>query len=168
MLYISGMTAEVGDGRRIAERLISSGKALEKFREMVGEQGGDENIVDDRRRLPSSKATIDITAPQAGVVRAMDCEAIGTASVVLGGGREKKEDVIDPAVGIVVHKKIGDAVAAGEALCTLHYNSGRRLPEAQQLVASAYHIDAGAPFRPRPLIRQVLQSQAAGRAAHRT
>ena len=53
----------------------------------------------------------------------MQCEQIGTACVILGGGRERKEDSVDPAVGIVLHKKVGDAVAAGEPLCTIHYNS---------------------------------------------
>jgi pyrimidine-nucleoside phosphorylase/thymidine phosphorylase len=166
MFFVTGMTAEVSDGRGIAERLISMGKALDKFREMVREQGGDENIVDDRRRLPSAQHKVDVTASRAGAVRAMNCEAIGTASVVLGGGREKKEDVVDPAVGIVVHKKIGEPVEAGEPLCTLHYNSSARLREAQQLVADAYCIEAGEAFRPRPLVRRVLQPKVAGRAAN--
>ena len=65
---------------------------------------------------------------------------MGIASLVLGGGREKKEDVIDPAVGLILHKKVGDPVREGEALCTIHYNSDARLSSAQNLLQQAYRI----------------------------
>jgi pyrimidine-nucleoside phosphorylase len=76
--------------------------------------------------------------------------------VVLGGGRGKKEDAIDPAVGLVFHKRIGDAVQRGEPLCTLHYNSETRLPEAQGLTQTAYRVQPGNPLAPPPLIYQVI------------
>jgi thymidine phosphorylase len=124
---------------------------------MVAAQGGDEHIIDDPRRLPHAKSQIDVVATESGFVSAMDCERIGVASQVLGGGREKKEDAIDPAVGLIVHKKIGDAVATGEPLCTLHYNSGARLAEAQAMVANAYTIAAEPPKTQRPLVHKVIQ-----------
>ena len=95
-----------------------------------------------------------------GNVQAIDCEQIGIASLVLGGGREKKEDSIDPAVGIVLHKKTGDAVAQNEPICTFHFNSDARLSEAESLIYSSYKIDAGkAPARGK-LIRRVIEGEA--------
>jgi pyrimidine-nucleoside phosphorylase len=75
---------------------------------------------------------------------------------VLGGGREKKEDAVDPAVGLVIHKKIGDEVSAGEPICTVHYNSEARLQEACDMLRAAYHIAPVAPEVPRTLIHQVI------------
>ena len=75
--------------------------------------------------------------------------------MVLGGGRAKKEDAIDPAVGLIVHRKIGDVVRRGETLCTLHYNDAERLDEARRLVETAYRF-ASEPPSPRPLVRRVL------------
>jgi len=87
----------------------------------------------------------------------MQCEQIGTASVILGGGRERKEDSVDPAVGIVLHKKVGDAVAGGEPLATIYYNSDERLHRARQMIAAACVIADEAPSTKRPLIHRVIQ-----------
>jgi pyrimidine-nucleoside phosphorylase len=157
MFYVAERVKEVAEGRRLAEELIGSGRAMQKFCLMVRLQGGDERVVDDRSRLRRARHRLEVKAPEAGVVAAMNSEHIGTASVVLGGGREKKEDAIDHAVGIVVHKKIGDKVAAGEPLCTVHYNVDRRLAEAQRLIEAAYKIEREAKITPRPLINEVLQ-----------
>src|SRR5205085_12019843 len=91
-------------------------------------------------------------------------EWLGTACVVLGGGREKKEDSVDPAVGLVIHKKIGDAVKHGEPLVTIHYNSSARLSEAQQLIEKSYRIAATA-TGPGPLVRRVIGSDPGATAA---
>jgi pyrimidine-nucleoside phosphorylase len=157
MFFIAGRCGTVEEGRQLAEKLIANGAAMQKFRQMVAAQGGDEHIIDDPRRLPHAKSQIDVVATESGFVSAMDCERIGVASLVLGGGREKKEDAIDPAVGLIVHKKIGDAVATSEPLCTLHYNSGARLAEAQAMVANAYTIAAEPPKTQRPLVHKVIQ-----------
>jgi len=76
---------------------------------------------------------------------------------VLGGGREKKEDSVDPSVGLILHKKVGDAVRAGESLCTVYYNSDARLPEARRLLEGAYTITEQPPATKRPLVHKVLQ-----------
>jgi pyrimidine-nucleoside phosphorylase len=91
--------------------------------------------------------------------------------VLLGGGRENKEDAIDPAVGLVLHKKVGDAVARGEPLLTVCYNSDARLGEAISLLENAFRVTNTARYLPRPLVHQVIQpnpperSVAAGAAA---
>ena len=105
--------------------------ALKKFGQMVELQGGDPRTIDDPSLLPSTKHRVIVLSPSTGFVSAIHCEQVGTACVILGGGREKKEDSVDPAVGIVVHKKIGDQVSEGEPLCTIHCHS-----EAQAVIGA--------------------------------
>jgi pyrimidine-nucleoside phosphorylase len=88
----------------------------------------------------------------------MQCEQIGTACVILGGGRERKEDSVDAAVGIVLHKKVGDRVSAGEALATIYYNSEARLGQAREMIAGACQVADAAPSTRRPLIHRVIQN----------
>ena len=96
-----------------------------------------------------------MVSPRSGYVRAIQCEAVGTACVILGGGREKKEDSVDPAVGIILHKKVHDRVAAGETLCTLMYNSEARAGLAKALLLQSYQIADSAP-PPRKLIHRII------------
>jgi thymidine phosphorylase len=156
MLYLGGRAANVANGKQRAKELISSGHGLEKFREIIRLQGGDPRVCDDVTRLPHARNTVDIPAASAGFVEAMACESMGVASVVLGGGRERKEDAIDPAVGIVVHKRVGDAVKSGEPLCTVHYNADARLGEARGLIERAYRIAPAPPKTRRPLVHKVI------------
>jgi thymidine phosphorylase len=159
MFFFGDKTRSVADGRKLSEELIANGKAMQKFREMIRVQGGDERVVDDVKRLPQPKNKVDVSAKAAGYVTSIMCEKIGTACVVIGGGREKKEDSVDPAVGLVVHKKLGDAVSSGEPLVTIHYNSDSRLAEALKLIESAYTIAAHAPSGPRPMVRKIIGEQ---------
>ncbi len=155
MFQLGGRCGTIGDAKQLAEQLLQSGQALEKFRRMVELQGGDTSVIDDPQRLPRARHSLNVTSPRNGYVGAIDCEMVGTACVVLGGGREKKEDSIDPSVGIVLHKKVSDAVAAGEALCTVHYNSETRAGDAKKLLQQSYRI-ADAPPEPRRLIHRVI------------
>ncbi len=159
MLHLGGEAADVREGRQIAEDLLSSGKAREKFREMIELQSGDPNIVDDPSLLPQTHSRVEVASPQSGYLAAIDCERIGTACLLLGGGREQMEDAIDHAVGLVLHKKVGDAVTAGEALCTIHYNSEPRLHRARHMVETSYHIEASRLQKMRPLIHSVIQDE---------
>ncbi len=156
MFYLGDGTASIDEGRTLSKQLLRSGKALEKFREMVGLQDGDAAAIDDPSRLPRAQHKVDLLSPRAGYVTAIQCEQAGTACVILGGGREKKEDSVDPAVGFVLHKKVGDAVFAGEALCTVHYNSEARGARAQAILQHSYEI-SDAPLKSRrPLIHRVI------------
>jgi len=156
MLYLGESAKSVTEGCKLAQEAIASGAAREKFGEIIRLQGGDERVMDDVTRLPRAKNKVEFTAAQAGFVAFIDGERVGTASVVLGGGREKKEDAVDPAVGLVVHKKLGDEVFAGEPMCTVHYNSSARLEEALGLLRAAYRIAPFAPELPRTLVHQVI------------
>jgi thymidine phosphorylase len=89
-------------------------------------------------------------------VTAIACELVGTACVILGGGRERKEDSVDPAVGIVVHKKIGDSVATGEALCTIHCHSDAQAARAKKLLEESYQIEAAPPVHKPALVHRVI------------
>jgi pyrimidine-nucleoside phosphorylase len=156
MFLLGGRVKTVEEGKRLSSELIASGLAREKFREIVGLQGGDVGVVDDPKRLAHARQTLDVTSPADGFIAATQCEQLGSACVVLGGGREKKEDAIDPAVGLLFHKRIGDAVVRGEPLCTLHYNADARLGEAQQLVKTAYRIEPEKPKAMPLLIYRVI------------
>jgi pyrimidine-nucleoside phosphorylase len=162
MFLLGKRVASLDEGRKLAEQLIASGKALEKFREMVKLQGGNMAAIDTTSLLPRAKHKVDVTSPAAGFVTSMMVEQIGTACVLLGGGRAKKEDSVDPAVGISVHKKLGDKVSTGEALCTVHYNSAERLEQARPLIASSYKIESAAPAQSRALVGQVIGHEALG------
>jgi pyrimidine-nucleoside phosphorylase len=157
MLDRGGAAKTVEQGRSIAEKLLDSGKALERFRQMVTLQGGDVRAIDDPTLLPQSKYKLDVLSAKSGYVTTIDCEAIGIACVALGGGREKKEDNIDPAVGIVLHRKLGDPVVAGEPLCMIHHNSEARAARASQLLMDSYQISEAPAAAKKPLIHRVIR-----------
>jgi pyrimidine-nucleoside phosphorylase len=159
MFHLGGRANTIPEGKDLVDRMIRSGQALETFCKMVALQGGDPAAIEDFSRLPRAKHRSDIVSGKSGYVSAIQCEDVGTACVVLGGGREKKEDSIDPAVGIVLHKKVGDRVSAGEPLCTLHHNSESRAAHAKRLIERSYQV-ADAPPPPRPLVHRVIGTAA--------
>jgi pyrimidine-nucleoside phosphorylase/thymidine phosphorylase len=151
MLYLGGVVQSVEEGGALFAQLIDDGSGMKKFRELVAAQGGDLD------RLPHAKHTISVKAAAKGFVQRIDCERIGVASLVLGGGRERKEDAIDSAVGLILHKKVGDTVSTGETLCEIHYNSDARLGEAKEMIEAAYHVGIER-VPPRPLIGEIIIS----------
>jgi pyrimidine-nucleoside phosphorylase len=161
MFYLADRTSSVDGGRELADKLIRDHSALKKFRQIVTEQGGDPVAIDDPRRLPQAQHRIPLLSPTDGLVEAIQCEQVGIASLVLGGGRETKDDVIDPAVGLVLHKKVGAPVKKGEPLCTIHYNSEARLSSAQSLLLQAYRISGKPPSVKRPLIHRIIAGKGA-------
>jgi thymidine phosphorylase len=124
---------------------------------MVELQGGDVRVIDDPSLLPRARHTLELLSTSRGFVTEINCQAVGIASAVLGGGRAKKEDSIDPSVGLVLHRKLGDRVALGEPLCTIHYNSEARAAEARALLAKSFTITESAP-RKKALIHRVIAS----------
>jgi pyrimidine-nucleoside phosphorylase len=156
MLHLGGAADTVVDGKKQSERLIASGKALDKFRQMVELQGGDPRAVDNPKILPQAQHTMTINSPKDGYLTSLQCEQVGTACVILGGGRERKEDSVDPAVGIVLHKKVGDVITVGEPLATIHYNAENRVGRAKQLLEQSYTIAESPPLEKRPLIHRVI------------
>jgi pyrimidine-nucleoside phosphorylase len=161
MFHLADPKRSVDQGRELADKLIRDKSALKKFRQIVVEQGGDPGAIDDPQRLPRVQHQVPVPSPAGGFVESIQCEQIGIASLVLGGGRERKEDVIDPAVGLILHKKVGDPVQKGDALCTIHYNSDARLGSAQNLVQQAYRVAERPPAARRPLIHRVISGKGA-------
>ncbi len=156
MLQLGGAAETMSEGKQQSARLIRSGAALEKFRQMIELQGGDPRVIDDTSHLPQAQHTMKVAGAGAGYVAAMQCEQIGTACVILGGGRERKEDAVDPSVGIVLHKKVGDHVGAGEPLATIYYNAEAKAQRARQLIEASCQIADSPPAVKRPLIHQVI------------
>lgn len=157
MLHLGGAVKSVSEGKARSSDLITSGKALERFRQMVKLQGGDVGVIDDPNTFARARSTTQVTSARNGFVTAMQCEQIGTACVILGGGRERKEDSVDPAVGIILHKKVGDRVNAGEALATIHYNAETRGERAVQMISESYEITEAPPQAKRPLVHRVIR-----------
>ncbi|HXJ07156.1 MAG TPA: thymidine phosphorylase [Candidatus Acidoferrum sp.] len=156
MFFLGERSNTLAEGRCLAETMLATGRAKEKFKHGIRLQGGDERVVDNPQLLPQGRNHADVPSPSAGFICATNCEQLGTALATLGGGREKKEDKIDHAVGLEFHKRIGDHIEKGEPLVTIHYNSGAKLAEAQHLIASSYQIGEAAPREKRPLIRRIL------------
>jgi pyrimidine-nucleoside phosphorylase len=151
MFHLGGRVASVEDGRVLAGKLLDNGEALVKFRNICRCQGAE-----DAARLPVARFTAPFPANSDGFIGRIHCEQVGLASLVLGGGRNKQDDVIDHSAGLELHKKAGDAVKAGEAIATVHYNDSERLPEALRRLAEAYVIGPKRPGDPRVLVKKVI------------
>jgi pyrimidine-nucleoside phosphorylase len=150
ILVVSGRYAE-GDAGPAVRRALSSGKALEKMRALVEWQGGDVRILDDYARLPRAARHHAILAPEDGYVAALQADLVGRASMALGAGRQRIEDRIDHGTGILIAKKPGERVRAGEPILELLYNDDRGLADASALAHAAIRLSSEPPVL-RPLV----------------
>jgi pyrimidine-nucleoside phosphorylase len=151
MFVLGGIESSLELGCARFDYLIQKGHALERFARVIAAQGGDAKVVEDYSRLPRAQYEDSVVAPEGGFVAALDARALGRASILLGAGRERVDSAIDPAVGLVLEKKVGDAVSVGERICALYANDRVRLPQAHTMVRSAIAISPG-PVAPTPLI----------------
>jgi pyrimidine-nucleoside phosphorylase len=140
MLRLGGGAATDEEAATKIRGALASGRGLEKFREIVAQQGGDPRVVDDYGRLPAAPHRTLFKADRDGYLTAMDAELIGRATMVLGAGRDRVEDAIDPAVGAKIEVKPGEPVKAGDAILELHYRDSGRLETAVEMVRSACTI----------------------------
>ena len=159
MFYLGDTSRSVAEGIKLSQQMIANGAAFEKFCELTALQGGNADALRDTKKLPQARNRREVRSLSAGYVQSVNCEQVGVASLVLGGGREKKEDSVDPAVGIVLRKKVGDAIGRDEPICTLHYNSDARLAEAESLICAAYRIGNEKTAAPARLIRRVIEGK---------
>ena len=158
MLYLGERSTSVEEGRALAQQLVASGEALEKFKQGIALQGGDPRVVDDYSLLPQAKNRADVKSPSTGFLSATNCMEFGIALAQLGGGREKKEDHIDHGVALEFHKRIGDRVAAGDTLVTIHYNSSARLADCHTRILESFAF-SDQPVAPKKLIRRIIGGQ---------
>src|SRR5438477_1373747 len=156
MFFLGERTTSLDEGRRLAETMVASGQALEKFRQGIALQGGDPRVIDDYSLLPAASHKLDVSAATSGYLAATNCMEFGIALAMLGGGRETKEDKIDHGVGLEFYKRMGGRVEKGEPLATIHYNSDAKLAEAKSRISESYHIGEEAPRERQPLIRRIL------------
>jgi len=155
MIQIGKKAATLEEARRTAEGLLVDGSAYRKFKQVVAAQGGNAQALDKFELLPNATGMREITSPRAGYVTSIDAEDIGIASNMIGAGREKKEDSIDPAVGIILEVKVGEKVDAGSVLCRLYYTREDGVEEAAEMVEDAFRISGQRPDE-RNLILEVV------------
>ena len=155
MVRLAGIAATDAEAEAKVRTALSSGKGVEVFRAMVGQQGGDPRVVDDYSLLPSSPHTHDILADRDGFVADLDAEALGMSSMILGGGRMKASDSVDPAVGIAVRVKPGEEVRAGNSVLRVHYRDESRLRQVLERLKTAYTLTGVRPIVP-PLVLETL------------
>lgn len=150
MLYLAGK-GDLAVCRAMARQAIDDGTAFEKCCQMFAAQGGDTTVLRDPSRFRKAACARDLVADRDGYIVANDVERIGNASVLLGAGRIKKEDSIDFAAGIILHKKLGDAVRAGEPLCTLYADDEALFAPAAEMYLGGLEIGPERPAIP-PLV----------------
>jgi len=158
MLLLGGVATSRDQALDRCRRSIADGSARERFRRVVAAQGGDPRVCDEPEAiLPRAECVELVRAERSGFVHALKAWAVGQASMILGAGRRTAEDAIDPAAGIVLHRTVGDRVAAGDVLAELHFNPpfAAALPEALAMFRDAVAIGAEPPA-PRPLIIERL------------
>jgi len=155
MVKLGDLAPTLEQARARVREALGSGAGLRRFREVIALQGGEPRVCDDTGLLPRAARTVDLPAERDGRVTRIACRAVGHAAMVLGAGRETVDSRVDPAVGLVLNKKVGDLVVAGETLATVHYNDERRLAPGLERLRAAFEISEEA--RPTtPLIRDVL------------
>jgi len=152
MLLLGKVASDRADAERQVRAAIASGEALDRFRRIIEGQGGDPRVVDDYSRLPTAPYRHLITAPRAGYIARIDAGLVGRASVVLGAGRDRVEDAVDPAVGLTLKARPGTYVAAGDPILELHYRDATRRDAAVALLRGGAIAIADEAPRLRPII----------------
>jgi pyrimidine-nucleoside phosphorylase len=157
MVVLSGIDADLPRATNRVRKALSSGAGLEKFREIIANQGGDPQVVDDYQRLPAAPDTDIVAASRDGVIVAMRAEAVGRAAVGLGAGRDRLDAVIDPAVGFMIVAPVGTRVKTGDPIIEIHHRNGHGLADARRLLEAAIQI-GDAPVPARPVVLDRIQS----------
>ncbi|MBR1852354.1 MAG: pyrimidine-nucleoside phosphorylase [Lachnospiraceae bacterium] len=156
MLLAGGKAESAEEARQKLETVIADGSALKKLAELVEAQGGDSAAVYDPECLPKAAIVQPVPAPENGYVQHIACDEIGVCSLILGGGRETKESKIDLSVGLILEKKVGDAVEQGEPLAFLHGNDPQKLEAAQKRFLAAYRIGSAKPDKRSGIIKHII------------
>ncbi|HMB04540.1 MAG TPA: thymidine phosphorylase [Isosphaeraceae bacterium] len=155
MVVMGERAATLDEARALCRRTIADGSALERFRRLVAAQGGDPRAIDDPGRLPAPRLRIEVPAPRSGVVQALAARPVGQATMLLGAGRARVESTIDPAVGVILHKKTGDAAVSGEPLATVLINDESARDAAVEMIRGAYTISDGPVTVPEMIIERL-------------
>lgn len=156
LVLLAGKAADAASAERLLRDALETGAAWEKFRSFVANQGGDVAVIDDPRLLPEATAVQPVFAQHDGYVTGIDALELGLVTSDLGGGRQRKGDLIDPGVGIVLERKVGDAVAKGAPVATIHASQSRDIERVRARVEAAFEIGAEPQPVP-PLVYETVQ-----------
>ncbi|MBE0659428.1 MAG: thymidine phosphorylase [Bryobacteraceae bacterium] len=155
MIHIGGLTESLDDAREVAQARLLDGSGYAKLKQVIDAQGGNSQVLDRFDLLPNATGAMEITSPRAGFVSMIDAEEIGSASTMIGAGRDTKEASIDPAVGVILEVKVGQRVEAGSVLCRLYYTGEERLEDAAERIEDAFRISTTVP-EARELILEIV------------
>src|SRR5262249_15587594 len=155
MIFLGKKAGSLDEARRRAEQLLVDGSGYRKFKQAVTAQGGNAQALDKFELLPNATGMREVISPSAGYISSIEAEDIGIASNMIAAGRDKKEDSIAPAVGIILEVKVGEKVDAGSVLCRLYYTKEDRVEEAAEMVEDAFRISGQKPDE-RELILEVV------------
>src|SRR3954468_8353950 len=155
MIFLAKVTPTLDEARKLAENTLMDGSAYKKFKDVVAAQGGNPQALDKFELLPNATGVREITSPRGGYVSSIGAEEIGLSSNMIGAGRDKKDDAIDPAVGIILEVKVGEKVDAGSVLCRIYYTKEDNVDEAADKVEDAFRI-SGQKADERALILEVV------------
>ena len=158
MLKLGRVTKTYQEGINKLEKILKSGVALNKFKEMIIAQGGNSGIIDNPELLPLAKHCTKIKANKSGYIQKIDSRLVGESAMLLGAGREEKESKIDLSVGIVLKKKVGNRININEDLAEVHYNDSEKLKEAKKKLLSSFIIGIKKPVK-LPLILATISRQ---------
>lgn len=139
-LQLKGDVDDIEEGRELVKKTIKSGKPVKMLKNFIQSAGGNPDLVDDYSLLPQAANTIAVKSSMDGYVRKIEAETIGKAAMIIGAGRETKEDNIDHAVGIILNMKIGDKVNKNDVLATIHFNKNDNLDDSINMVLNAYEL----------------------------
>jgi pyrimidine-nucleoside phosphorylase len=159
MLMLGGKANSIKEGATLCRDTIQSGKALRKFIELVRRQGGDVSFINNLRKYPTSKYSIEIKSSSTGYVDSIDALEVGFVGIMIGAGRMKVDDVIDPKAGILLRKKVGDSIDAGETLATLYTDNEQIVDQAKHRIERAFLIATEHPPPPPLLILAIIDNQ---------
>lgn len=152
MILMAGLTQDIQEAENMITESVQSGKAINKFEELVAKQGGDINYIVNTEKFEKAKYIIPVQAEYRGALKKVDTEMIGNISVYLGAGRMKKEDDIDFASGIVVNKRIGDVVEVGQILAYIHTNDQSKIDGAVKNLKNAFILDPKRVAKPKTIL----------------
>lgn len=155
MVFMGERASTLDEARAVCRETIEDGSALERFRQVIEAQGGDPRVLDDPGLLPQARERLDVPSPRGGFVLALLARPIGHATMLLGAGRARIDSTIDPAVGVVLHKKVGDSVEQGEPLCTVYLNDPTNRSAVITMIRDAYTINATAVTAPDLIVERL-------------
>lgn len=147
MLKLSNIEVDVNKGRAILEEVLKNGKALEKLKELVANQGGDVSVIEDKNLFTIAEIAHEVKAQEEGYVYELNAEKVGIASLLAGAGRETKDDVIDYGAGIILSKKMGSYVNEGDILATIYTSDMSRIEKSEEMLLSAYTMSNEKPAK---------------------